>query len=210
MNGRRRKNHIQTLLTPDGLLRSHGDKEKHIFEHFSNQFGAPTPREFSLDWGRLNIPRQDLRLLEENFTEEEVLAVINEMASDKAPGPDGYIGAFFISAWQVIKGDILAAVNFFYEQHGQHLKQLNSAHMVLLPKKQDASTIKDFRPISLSHSVAKILSKLLANQLAPYLQDLVSRQQSAFIKKHTIQDNFLYTQNLIRALHIAKKTGTFS
>jgi hypothetical protein len=31
LNGRCRKNHIQTLLTPDGLLHSHADKELHIF-----------------------------------------------------------------------------------------------------------------------------------------------------------------------------------
>jgi hypothetical protein len=33
--------------------------------------------------------------LEEEFTEEEVKAVINDIAADKAPGPDGYIGVFF-------------------------------------------------------------------------------------------------------------------
>jgi hypothetical protein len=131
------------------------------------------------------------------------------MASDKAPGPDGYIGAFFRSAWTVIKGDVMAVVNFFYQQQDQHLKQLNSAHMVLLPKKQDASTIRDYHPISLTHSIAKLLSKLLANRLAPHLQDLVSRQQSAFIKKRNIQDNFLFTQNLIKALHKAKSPTLF-
>jgi mannosylglycoprotein endo-beta-mannosidase len=95
-------------------------------------------------------------------------------------------------------------VRYFYQQHDQYLKQLNSAHLVLIPKKQDASTIRDFRPISLTHSFAKLPSKLLANRLAPYLSDLVSRQQSAFIKKCSIHDNFLFTQNLIKALNRAK------
>jgi hypothetical protein len=118
-----------------------------------------------------------------DFSEEEVLAVIADMASDKAPGPDGYISVFFKSTWHIVKHDILAAVNYFSQQHSQHLKQLNSAHMVLLPKKLDAETLRDFRPISLTHSIAKLLSKLLANRLAPFLNELVSRQQSAFIKK---------------------------
>jgi hypothetical protein len=31
LNGRRRKNHIQTLLTPEGLLHTHEDKQRYIF-----------------------------------------------------------------------------------------------------------------------------------------------------------------------------------
>ena len=62
----------------------------------------------------------------------------------------------------------------------------------------EANFLADFRPISLTHSIAKLVSKLLANWLAPYLNQLVSRAQSAFIKRRSIHDNFLYTQNLVR------------
>jgi hypothetical protein len=43
---------------------------------------------------------------------------------------------------------------------------------------------------TLMHSVAKILSKVLTNSLAPHLDHLVSNYQSAFIKGRNIQDNF--------------------
>jgi hypothetical protein len=80
---------------------------------------------------------------------------------------------------------------------------------VLLPKKLDAERVGDSRPISLTHSIAKLFSKLLANRLAPELNSLVSRAQSAFIRRRSIQDNFLYTQNLIRSLHQRKLPGLF-
>jgi mannosylglycoprotein endo-beta-mannosidase len=80
---------------------------------------------------------------------------------------------------------------------------------VLLPKKADATEISDFRPISLIHSAAKIFSKLLANRLSGELNGLVSRAQSAFIKKRSIQDNFMYTQNLIKSLHRSKQPALF-
>jgi hypothetical protein len=38
---------------------------------------------------------------------------------------------------------------------------------------------------------------------------MVSRAQSAFIKKRSIHDNFLYTQNLIRAVHRVRKPTLF-
>jgi hypothetical protein len=41
------------------------------------------------------------------------------------------------------------------------------------------------------------------------LNVIVSRAQSAFIKRRSIQDNFLYTQNLIRALHKGKEDAFF-
>jgi len=69
--------------------------------------------------------------------------------------------------------------------------------------------VGDFRPISLSHSITKLISKLLAIRLSTDLDKLVSRAQSAFIKKRSIHDNFLYTQNLIRELHKAKRPSLF-
>lgn len=109
----------------------------------------------------------------------------------------------------MIKTDFIQAVQYFYNLHGQHLTHLSSAHIILIPKKSDAKTVTDFRPISLIHSVAKIFSKLLAAaRLGPELNEMVSRAQSAFIKR-SIQENFIYTQNLIRSLHRAKQPGLF-
>lgn len=100
-------------------------------------------------------------------------------------------------------------MQYFQNLHGQHLTHLNSAHIILIPKNTDARSITDFRPISLTHSVAKIFSKLLANRLGPELNGMVSWARSAFIKKRSIQDNFLCTQNLIKSLHRAKQPGLF-
>lgn len=130
--------------------------------------------------------------------------VVKEIATDRAPGLDGYIGVFLKESWETIKDDILAAVNYFYNQHDQHLSHLNTAHLVLIPKKLDATTVSDYRPISLTHSIVKLISKVMATRLAGCIDSLVSRAQSAFIKKRSIHDNFVYTQILIKELHRAR------
>lgn len=132
-----------------------------------------------------------------------------EMPGEKAPGPDGYIGIFYKSVWELIKHDVLAAIIFFYCQHDHQLNLLNSSHIVLIPKHAEARTIGDYRPISISHSIAKLISKRMANRLAANLTGLISRSQSAFIKRRCIHDNFLYTQNLIKELHRKKKPTLF-
>ena len=86
-----------------------------------------------------------------------------------------------------------------------HLEMLNSAYITLLPKKEEATTIRDFRPISLVHSFAKLITKILANRLAGRLDAMVSPNQSAFIKGRFIQDNFMLVQQTARFLHQQKQ-----
>jgi hypothetical protein len=64
--------------------------------------------------------------------------------------------------------------------------------------------VKDFRPISLVHSFAKLVTKVLANRLAVRLNSMVSPVQSAFIKCRFIQDNFMLVQQIARFLHQKK------
>lgn len=63
---------------------------------------------------------------------------------------------------------------------------------------------KDYRPISLIHSFAKILTKVLANRLAMYIHKLISTSQSVFIKRRCIQENFMYIRGLARHYHWTK------
>ena len=87
---------------------------------------------------------------------------------------------------------MVAVVNSFHSLRCADLNLLNKANIILIPKKEGAENIQDFQPISLIHAVAKIISKLLALRLAPFLNELVAPCQSAFIKGRTIHDNFLY------------------
>jgi hypothetical protein len=208
-NGRRRKNVIHSLQSQHGVCYSHEAKENELFSHYSSQFGQPCQRNYTFNWEEISLPRRDLSYLEEEFSEKEVNAILQDLASEKAPGPDGFIGLFFKKSWQLIKSDVLLAVQYFFQCHCQHLPLLNTAHIVLVPKKADAKCVTDFWLISLTHSIAKLFSKLLANRLAPELNELVSQAQSAFIKMRSIQDNFLYTQNLIKALYRSKQPGLF-
>lgn len=73
--------------------------------------------------------------------------------------------------------------------------------------KEGVDQVKDFRPISLVHSVAKLITKLLANRLARRLHEMVSPNQSAFIKGRFIQDNFMLVQQTSRLLHQQKKAS---
>lgn len=75
-----------------------------------------------------------------------------------------------------------------------HLQKLNSALVVLLPKKPGASISADFRPITMIHSFAKLVSKILALRLASRLNEMVDKNQNAFIQTRSIYANYKYVQ----------------
>ena len=103
----------------------------------------------------------------------------------------------------------MAAINNLFVKNSQGFQFLNSTNIVLLPKINDALGVTYYRPIGVIHSITKIFSKLLANRLAPMLDSMVSNCQSAFIKKRSIHDNFLYVQSTVRKLHKQKMPVVF-
>jgi hypothetical protein len=73
--------------------------------------------------------------------------------------------------------------------------------MVLLPKTAEAVTVRDYRPITLIHSVGKLIAKVMVNRLAPKLGELVHVSQNAFIKGRFIHDSYKLMQASARQLH---------
>jgi hypothetical protein len=207
VNTRRRKNFILKLRHNNGWVTTHDDKQKVAQSHFNAAIGRANPRSISFNWDALNLPSPNLDGLDDAFTENEVKEAIMDMPSDKAPGPDGFNGKFFKSCWEIIKGDVMAAMNCFSDLRARNLHWLNTANIVLLPKKDGAEEITDFRPISLIHGFAKIVAKVLSSRLAPRMNDIISQAQSAFIKSRSIHDNFMFVRNYARWLHRRKKAS---
>ncbi|XP_075665589.1 uncharacterized protein LOC142635288 [Castanea sativa] len=134
--------------------------------------------------------------LEWRFEKEEVLRVVKELEGDKAPGPDGFSMAFYHHCWGVVERNILAVFEEFY-QHSKFEKSLNATFIALIHKKNDASNIRDFRPISFLGSVYKILAKVLANRLKEVLDQLISESQNSFVGGRQILDSVLIANECV-------------
>jgi hypothetical protein len=161
-------------------------------------------RGIDFNWDAIHFEEPNLTNLGGPFSEEEVRNAINQMPSDKAPGHDGFTWIFFKKCWHAIKGDIMKVIERFGDLHVQNFWWLNSSNIALLPKKEGAEEVSDYWPISLIHPIAKIIMKMLALRLVPFMNDLVSMAQSAFIKKRSIHDNFLYVKNLTTMFNKSK------
>jgi hypothetical protein len=204
INARRRRNFTLRLKRGAGWVTKHEDIEHTINAHFAMSMKKGPTRSRDFSWDNIPLLECDLSSLAEDVTEGEVHEAVKALPSDKAPGPDGFTGLFFKVCWATIKEDLMRVINLFSNLHYEKIHWLNSANIVLLPKKDGAESITDFRPVSLIHAVAKIVTKMMATRLAPFMNTLISRSQSAFIKTRSIHDNYLYVSNYARRLHKAK------
>ncbi|RVX16394.1 LINE-1 reverse transcriptase-like [Vitis vinifera] len=99
----------------------------------------------------LHLPRLntcEAEGLEVPFTMEEIHSALMDMNGDKAPGPDGFTGAFWQTCWEFVKEEIMDLFKEFFVQKS-FAKSLNTTFLVLIPKKGGAEDLGEFRPISL-------------------------------------------------------------
>jgi hypothetical protein len=82
---------------------------------------------------------------------------------------------------------------------------INDALLTLIPKSVEAKCVKDYHPISWTHCLGRLFSKVLAMRMALRLPSLVHGSHSAFIRGHFIQDNFRYVQSSTKLLHNHKR-----
>ena len=110
--------------------------------------------------------------LDRPFDEAEIFEVIQNFNGDKSPKPNGFPTAFFQACWGILKTDLMAVFHHFFAK-GQFEKSLNATFITLIPKKNEAIEVKDFRPISLVG-------------LRTVMEDIISASQNDFVRNWQI------------------------
>jgi hypothetical protein len=173
-----------------------------IYHYYNSILGTYFARTRNVSLASLQLPQLELDALAAPFTVDEIWGVIKEIPNDRAPGPEGFTDRFYKYTWPVIRNDVVAVFNAVWALDGRSLSTLNTANMVLLRKMATPSHLKDYsRPKCLIHSVGKLVTKVVANRLAPHLPLLVRNNQSAFIHGRSIHDNYMVVQLACRWMH---------
>lgn len=142
------------------------------------------------------------------FSDMEILTSISSMHPFKALGMDGFPTSFFQKLWSIV-GDSVVDLCLNILNNEEVMDSINHTRIVLIPKMKEARNVENFRPISLCTVLYKIKAKTIANRLKPWLDSLISLEQSAFIPGRQITDNILMdfeTVHKIKTTTKGKKT----
>jgi hypothetical protein len=125
-----------------------------------------------------------------DFTDEEIGDALYQIGPLKAPGVYGFPARFYQRNWSTIMAEVINAVKIFFAI-GSMPEGVNETAIVLILKIDQPETLKDFRPISLCTVMYKVIAKCMVNRLRPILGEVVSINQSAFVRGRLITDNAL-------------------
>lgn len=131
--------------------------------------------------------------------DQEIKDVVFSIRPWASPGNDGFQAAFYQQCWDTISFEVISMVQHFFI-HKHMLKAINHTYQVLIPKTHHPQTPADYRPISLCNVSYKIISKNLANRLKPFLPNIISPTQTAFVSGRHIHDNAVIAHELLHTM----------
>jgi hypothetical protein len=169
-------------------------------DYYKSLFGFDEKLDISLAddfWNETEkITDAQNRMLDERFTEQEVKDAIFGSYAEGAPGPDGFPFLFYQHFWNLVKQDLLLMFDDWNNDE-LDLFRLNFSLLTLIPKEADAVTIQKFRPIALTNCSFKIFSKCATNRLGFVSEELISPNQTAFIKGRYILESVVAAHEII-------------
>jgi hypothetical protein len=175
-----------------GTIRGHEEIKAEAVSYFKNLFKTHSNHNLleKTTTAGLYSPifsAEDVTDLFKPVTLSEIKDILLHFKKERSPGPDGWTTEFFIFFFDLVGEDLLQMVEDS-RLKGHISGSLNSTFLALIPKTDSSLSFNDFRPISLCNLVYKLISKVIANRIKPFLGRSLSAEQLGFLKGRRIQD----------------------
>jgi len=202
--------HIKCLITENGMI----DNPVQILEEekrfYSELYTKPTDRtETFADNPFLNnasLPVVSPALAcscDMDITLEECKKALDQMPNNKSPGSDGFTVEFYTFFWEDIKDLVYNSFIYAFSIGVMSIEQRRGVISLIPKKDKDSRLLKNWRPISLLNIDYKILTKVLATRLQEPLKEIISEDQTGYIKGRCIGENIRVIDDLLEYTSIA-------
>jgi hypothetical protein len=135
-NVRKQRNFIYSLQSGDSVVMGQREKQEIVYDHYLHHIGTHIPKECALNFFELGWQPMNLQHLGTPFTKNEVKSVVIQAPKENHQAPMALSVCLFSECWEIIKDDILNALEQFYFLNQQGLHFLNHALVGLIPKKR--------------------------------------------------------------------------
>lgn len=184
---------ITSLLNSEGrIITNNKEILKMEYEYFSKIYTEDPSKLDSLDLMPLDdsdVPKiSDLhsQRIKRPFSTQEFYEALKALKRNKTPGSDRLTPEFYLAFWNEIKNALIDSLQFSLEE-GLLTDQQRTGINTLIPKKgMDRCQLTNWRPITLLNSDVKILSKALAARIQSCIGEVVSHDQTGFIRGRNI------------------------
>lgn len=141
------------------------------------------------------IPQEATPNLDSCQTEGEIKWAVMALGPTKAPGPDGVSAALIQQNWELFGPIVMKEVNLFFCS-GQMKDSVGKSNLVLIPKVQTPKMVSEYRPISVCNFLYKVISKLIAKKMQPWMDVIISQAQTTFIPGREISENIVLLREI--------------
>jgi len=126
------------------------------------------------------------------FSPLVITRIIKKLNNRSAGGPDDIPPAFFKKTCSSISQPLAFLFQVFFDE-GYLPPVWRQAFITSIYKKGDSTLPSNYRPISLTCTMCKVMESVIKDQLISYflIKGLISKQQHAFIKQHSTVTNLL-------------------
>lgn len=206
---RKKRSFINTITTDDNvILNGTAEVEQHIYDFYKNLYTSSptTPTNYQHENPIPTTNSTNMAIMND-FSATEIFEAINGSATGKSAGLDGMPVEFYKKSFNIIHREFAAILN--EALRGNIPKNFVDGVIVLCPKKNGSSTIKNYRPISLLNCDYKIFSRILKLRLEKILNNhqILNSAQKCSNKGRNIFEALLSTKDKIMQIKNKRKCG---
>ena len=136
-----------------------------------------------------------------DFSAAGVKPLLDSLDINKAQGLDGINGSVLKNCSETLSYPLSILFNLVYNT-GYIPQEWKVANVVPVYKKDDKNKVTNYRPISLTSLVMKVLERIIYDELFCRTINKIDTRQHGFIRNKSCNTNLLlFTESIARSLH---------
>ena len=191
---------IPEVISYEGVTATDPLAKANMFNnYFYKQFSEPSCYETDIDF--TNDSTFDI-----DFSASRIKPLLDNLDINKAQGPDAISGAVLKNYSKTLAYPLSILFTLTYNT-GYIPQEWKLANVVPVFKKDNKNKVTNYRPISLTSLVMKVLERILYDELFTHTIYKIDKRQQGFLKNKSCNTNLLlFTESIARSLH--EKIGT--
>ena len=198
----------QSLLCGDTVITDDEQILEKQREFYQNLYTEDEEVSFTLQNNTdVSLSEEQAKEISHDLQEHEFRSALKQLKNNKTPGNDGLTADFYKVFWGKIGDYMLTAIETALQKEQLHKTALQGILNVIPKPGRDSRILTNLRPITLLNVDYKLLEKVIANRIQPYLEKLINADQTGFMQNRRIAVNIRKMYDIMHILEERDEEG---